>query len=334
MATVSILLPVYNAEKYLSEAIDSVLAQTLIDWELLLIDDGSTDNSIKILEEYAAKDSRIKIYNNDNNLGLIATLNRGVELCKGDYIARMDADDIMVSNRLEKQVLFLEHNRSYGMCGTNAITIDENGDEIGHIINLSSDELLRINLLFSVPFVHPSIMFRKEIFNDIEYDLEYKHVEDYDLWVRFSTEWKIANLPEFLFKYRWHDKNVSVVHKEYQEKMKHQIILRQLAELELEPDAHQIEAHELTFKLYDKGQKLDVSIDSFHEIEDWFSRIIWANKEKQVYENDQLIAFLWARWMVLCVSQKRYFKAIPSFVKFTPKVFKTWVGIMKVLRKK
>lgn len=334
MPTVSVLLPVYNAEKFLNEAIESVISQSLVDWELILIDDGSTDSSLNILETFATQDSRIKIYKNEQNLGLIATLNKGVELCNGDYIARMDADDIMQPNRLEKQVLFLERNRGYGMCGTNALIIDQEGHETGRIVNLASNELLRINLLFSVPFVHPSIMFRKEIFNDIEYDLDYKHVEDYDLWVRFSTEWKIANLPDFLFKYRWHDKNVSIVHRQYQDEMKHKIILRQLAELDLHPDEQQLEAHELTFKLYDKGKKQDVDVEHFHEVEDWFFRIILANKEKQVYDHEQLIAFLWARWTVLCVSQGRYFKMFPSFVKYSPKVFKTWLEIMKVLRKK
>lgn len=93
-------------------------------------------------------------------------------------------------------------------------------------------------------------------------------------------------------------------------------------------------AHELTFKLYNKDSKITVSIADMCEVEDWFYRIIWANKEKQVYDQDQLIAFLWARWVVLCVSQKRYMRVLPSFIKYTPKVVKTWVEIMRVLRKK
>ena len=115
-ATVTVLMPVYNGEMYLREAIDSILHQTFTDFEFLIINDGSTDNSETIILSY--DDSRIRYEKNDSNLKLIATLNKGIELAKGKYIVRMDADDISIPDRIEKQVAFLEKNPDVGICGS------------------------------------------------------------------------------------------------------------------------------------------------------------------------------------------------------------------------
>lgn len=334
MATVSVLLPIYNAERYLAEAIESVINQTFSDWELILTDDGSSDKSKEIIDSFLSKDKRIKSFSNEANLGLISTLNKGITFCSGKYIGRMDADDIMMPDRLEKQVSFLEENPTYGMCGSNAFVIDQQGELKGKIVNITSSDLLKINLLFSVPFVHPSVLLRREVFDEFQYKPDYKHIEDYKLWVDVASRWDVANLPDFLLKYRWHDSNVSVVHQAEQNRLKQRIILEQLQTLDLHPDDIQIEAHSLTFNLYEKGKRKEVDVHNFHEVEDWFSQILFANKTKLVYNQDQLIAFLWARWIVLCLSQKQYFKTLPSFLRYNQGVFKPWVEIMKVLKQK
>ncbi|HGF9542707.1 TPA: glycosyltransferase family 2 protein, partial [Acinetobacter baumannii] len=130
---VSVVLPAYNAELYLKEAIDSVLSQTFTDFELIILNDGSIDRTEEIILSY--NDSRIVYVKNEKNLGLIGTLNKGINLAKGKYIARMDADDICLPERFKKQVDFLEKNNEIDLIGTNAIKINNNGDRIG-VINM------------------------------------------------------------------------------------------------------------------------------------------------------------------------------------------------------
>lgn len=332
MPKVSVLMPVYNGEKYLAEAIDSVLNQSYQDWELIIINDRSTDKSEQIIQSYS--DERIKYFENEVNLGLVKTLNKGIDFCTGKYIARMDADDISLSSRLSLQVDFLDRNSAYGMCGGNAEVINAEGSVTGSLKNLSENDLLKINLLFSVPFIHPCMMIRKEVLDEFRYDEAFKHVEDYDLWCRISRKWKVANLPVDLLKYRWHNSNVSVVHSSYQDDFKRVIVERELLCLGLNPTDEEFYAHQITFQLYSKGERLSISTIDFKAVSQWFSKLLKANSEKQLYNQYLLIAYLWSRWMVLCLSQKAYSKAVPSFASFHPKVLKSFIKLLSFLSKK
>ena len=147
---VTVLMPIYNGERYLGEAIDSILGQTLRDFELLIIDDGSTDGSRGIIESYS--DSRINLVRNDCNLGLVATLNRGLELSRGDYIARMDCDDIALPTRLEKQVQYMDHNPEVGLCGTCYQWFDEKSTKT--VLLAEDDGSIRLTLAFENAFGH------------------------------------------------------------------------------------------------------------------------------------------------------------------------------------
>lgn len=325
MPKVSVLMPVYNAEQYLAQAIDSILKQTFTDWELILINDGSTDNSEAIITQY--EDERIYYIRNASNSGLIKTLNKGIDFCHGKYIARMDADDVCEPSRLQKQVDFMELHADYVMCGTNATVIDNNGNETGKIENLSSDNYLKINLLFSTPFIHPSVMIRTEILRNNRYDENYLHVEDYELWCRLAQLGKVANIEDKLIRYRWHQTNVSVLNSTLQDELKGKVIQRELdIFLDLKPTKEELYYHTLTFNLYKLGNKADISTNEFDNISKWFSKIIAQNKRLKRYPESDLIAFLWSRWIVLSFSQKRYSKIIPNFASFNPQV------IMKVLK--
>lgn len=202
---VTILLPVYNAEKYVSQAIDSILKQTFEDFELLIINDGSTDESEEII--FSFKDPRIRYLKNTQNRKLVDTLNKGIESARGEYIARMDADDISLPARLQKQVSFLDNNPLVGVCGT----WYQNFGVRNNVVKTPVDDTsIKTFLFFNSPFCHPTVVFRKELL--LRHNLKYDNIlyaEDYMLWVKLSRLTEMANMPEVLLLYREHEKNIS-----------------------------------------------------------------------------------------------------------------------------
>ncbi len=201
--TVSIILSVYNGEKYLSEALESVLVQTFTNWELILVNDCSTDSSGEIAYNYAKKDERIRYFSMSKNSKLIACLNFAIEQSQGKYIARFDADDIMMPDRLEQQVNFLESHPDIGLLGTAVESIDENGDFICFAYVETEDEKIKRLLPKKNPFYHPSVMYRANVIKTVgAYSSQYPRAEDYELFIRFAQQSKIANLPKPLIKYR------------------------------------------------------------------------------------------------------------------------------------
>jgi glycosyltransferase involved in cell wall biosynthesis len=207
---VSVLMPAYNCEAYVLEAVSSMLTQTFSDYELLVIDDGSTDSTKKLLE--SVDDPRLRLVSNEHNIGLIGTLNRGLELAVGRYIARMDADDISAPERLEKQVRFLEAHPEIHILGSMVNLINEHGKAFGAITGYpkDADEIHRY-LLRECCLIHPSVMFRRDtVLGAGGYSDSARHAEDYDLWLRLSDHHKIANLPDKLVSYRMHRNQVSI----------------------------------------------------------------------------------------------------------------------------
>ena len=199
--SISVLMPIYQGEEYLREAIDSILNQSFSDFELLIINDASKDNSEEIILSY--DDERIKYVKNPLNLGLIGTLNVGIEIAKGKYIARMDQDDISVLNRFQLQYDFMEANRDYILVGTQAKIINSR-----HILdNPISDAAIRAKLNFGTVFIHPTVMIRREMLvkYNLRYQEKYKHAEDYGFWVDLASYGKMANLPQTGLYYRKHD---------------------------------------------------------------------------------------------------------------------------------
>lgn len=204
---ISVIMSVYNAEKYLAQSISSILNQTYKDFEFLIINDCSTDKSVKIIKEFLQDDNRIDLIDNRIRLGLTKNLNRAIDQSKGELIARMDADDISEPDRFEKQASFLAENPKIGVLGSCAIDIDEEGNQIGERNVPITNEGI-ISTLYKVnPMCHPSIMYRKKIIERIGlYDERYRVVQDYDLWFRCAAAGILMhNLEDRLLQYRIND---------------------------------------------------------------------------------------------------------------------------------
>jgi glycosyltransferase involved in cell wall biosynthesis len=216
---VSVLLPVYNAERYLREAIESVLCQTFGDFELLMLDDGSTDDSAAILWEYELKDRRVHVFSRENR-GLPSTLNELIGKARGRYLARMDQDDICLPNRFENQVAFLSANTEHVLVGGWIEQINEAGQPIGIVRTpCAHDDIDRFNLRGRCSVWHPTAMMtKKAVLAIAAYDIELEAAEDLDLWLRLAEVGKIANLEHTVLRYRLHDNSLSATQREKQMK--------------------------------------------------------------------------------------------------------------------
>jgi glycosyltransferase involved in cell wall biosynthesis len=202
---ISVILPVYNAGRYVGQAIESILGQTLGDFELIVIDDGSTDSSSDVIKRYAAEDHRVVLVSRENR-GLVATLNEGIDLARGQWIARMDADDIALPSRFERQMAHLLQTGA-DLCGGAARCF---GDWKAVWRYPMSHEGCEVQLLFDVPFAHPTVIGRKELFATLKYDPEFKTAQDYDLWQRaWAAGYRMINVPDVVLRYRVHGGQVS-----------------------------------------------------------------------------------------------------------------------------
>lgn len=205
MPSVTVLMPVYNGERYLRAAVESILAQTHHDFEFLIMNDGSTDRSREIVISYG--DPRIRVIDNETNLGLTRTLNKGLRLASHGLIARQDADDLSCPDRLEKQIAFLLENPDVVLVGTQGVIIDQDGKPRSQLLDRGCrHDSIRWDLLFDNGFTHTSVMFRKDIVVDEfkGYDESFAYCQDYDLWSRISHRHPVANLPMRLVQYRVH----------------------------------------------------------------------------------------------------------------------------------
>jgi glycosyltransferase involved in cell wall biosynthesis len=215
---VSVLMSVYNGEKYLVEAVDSILGQTFRDFEFIIVNDGSTDKTADILAHYQNMDKRIRVYHQENR-GLIASLNRGCQLARAEYIARMDADDVSLPQRLGIQMAYLDAHPGVGIIGTSTQLIDEGGVSLRQLHHAMSPTLMRWSLLFGNPLAHSSVIMRREVVDRLGwYSSEALYMEDYDLWIRASAITDIAVIPHVLLEYRVGEDRISSRHGEIQER--------------------------------------------------------------------------------------------------------------------
>ncbi len=270
---------------------ESVLGQTFGDFELIVINDGSTDGSLEIIKAF--KDGRIKLYNNEKNEGLIFALNKGIELAQGKYIARMDADDICMPERMEEQVKFMEKNPEIGVLGTWTITISGNKKYVGKYY--AKPEEIRAHLLFNTALAHPSVMIRKEVLSGLRYDENFKHAEDYDLWARMADTAKFANLPEFLLIHRKHEASVSSTYSDIQLNNAKIIRKRVLKKIGIEPTDEELMIH--------SSLRTPANIDPkifIEKFESWLCEIKKANTENGYLDNAALLKILKDRWYLAC----------------------------------
>lgn len=211
---VSIIVSIYDSNKTLSKMIDSVLNQTYTDFELILINDGSKDNSLNIMKDYLQKDKRIVLIDKENS-GLTKSLNIGLKKAKGRYLARLDADDEWFSTKLEKQIKFLEDNLEYVLIGTSYNEIDDNNKIIykkQRTSLLCSHSEILDNITKFNPFFHSSVVFRRIVLETVGfYNEDYKYTQDYEYWIRIMSTYKVANLEEVLASRRYSENMISVL---------------------------------------------------------------------------------------------------------------------------
>jgi glycosyltransferase involved in cell wall biosynthesis len=199
---VSVIMAVYNAEAYVAESVTSILEQSYTNWELIVVDDGSTDKSVDVLQLFI--DPRIRLIRSDTNQGVSHALNRALQEVTGTLIARQDADDVSLPGRLAAQVTFLESHPDTGLLGTHAIQVNERGDPIISMVHPPTEnEAIQYGLLFDSPFISSTVMFRRELLNQVQgFTTDRRVWDDYDMWSRLARSTRAANLPVQLLKYR------------------------------------------------------------------------------------------------------------------------------------
>lgn len=324
---ISVLLPVYNGEKYIETAIKSILDQSLSDFELIIINDGSTDNTSTLLQEYAIIDSRIKVITNDCNKGIVHSLNSGLAISCGEYIARQDADDISFDERLEKQMSCMDDHDDVGVLGTWSESIDNDG--VTSIISRPPAQsfLIKWSLLFGNCMIHSSVLIRRSILKQLGgYDEKQIFAEDYDLWSRVSFEYRLLNLPEILVKHRLHSNRVSVLNSERQLGTVYKVMNRALLRIlnRETPLSLMIDLHKLlqglplsdTKSIYDitslilELQKAFIRIEELNEVEAALIRKDAASKLYILAGQNMLTSF-WGSLKALLEAERIYPK-IPS----------------------
>ena len=227
---ITVLMSVYNNEKVVARAIGSILNQTYKDFEFLIIDDASTDDTSRIIDSY--KDKRIRTIRNKNNLGLTKSLNIGLRTAGGKYVARIDADDISLPERLAKQIDFLEENPDFVLCGTSYHIIDKKGNTIKDIVYNTNPEKLYYDLNFQNIIAHSSIMFKKgKVLSVGGYSDKYRYSQDFDLWQRLVRIEKVWVLPDVLMKWNDSEDNISSKNSDQQSKSAFEIFKSNLKRL-------------------------------------------------------------------------------------------------------
>ena len=249
---ISVIMPAFNAVAYLTQAIDSILSQTYANFELIILNDGSTDQTDGVIKAFT--DTRIRYFENQSNLGLVATLNLGLAAARGQYIARMDADDISFPVRFERQINYLESHPSIGVVGSAVQLIDESNRRLRLSRFPLDPDLVRWILIFTNPVAHPSVMMRKSIIQSVG---GYRHcrAEDIDLWERLIQVTQISNLSTVLLKLRKHNRNITHVDRA--------ALITSAAEISermIERSIGQAVPTDLVAKMY--GNKIEVPSDS------------------------------------------------------------------------
>lgn len=205
---ISVIMPVYNGMPYLEQAIESILKQSYKNLELIIVDDKSTDDSVLFAKKI--KDTRVRIIRNLKNIGIANSLNIAIDSSRGDYIARMDADDISMPKRLEKQLKFLQKNKSISICGSFVYLINDKGEIIGTKKYPEKNKDLKKALNFYSPIIHPTFFGKSTFFKKLSgYNPDFEYAEDYELLVRSREKYKMANVPQYLLKWRLWDKRRS-----------------------------------------------------------------------------------------------------------------------------
>ncbi|MCI5221093.1 MAG: glycosyltransferase [Candidatus Electrothrix sp. AR4] len=300
MVKLSVLMPVYNGEHYLRETMQSILRQTFTDFEFLVVDDGSTDNTPEIIGSF--DDPRIRRIENPERLKLSGALNRGMKEATGQYIARMDADDIALPQRLQRQIEYMEQHPEVGLCGT-AIEIFGKG-KIRKDIYPTTSDAIRTYALVDSPFCHPTVMMRRELFikHDLWYDGGYYPTEDYELWARATALFPTANLDEVLLRYRVHDNSMTCSDWDEMDRQAARIIQGLLKKLAIEFTEKELTLH----RNIGRGRSCCCSMEEICKADIWLRKLFTCNEQKKHYEQRALSSLLSLVWYRLCLNNSSY----------------------------
>lgn len=277
MPKVSVVIPTYNGAKYIERSVQGILQQTFTDFELLIIDDGSTDNTLDILNRI--KDPRIRVYQNGQNRGVVYTRNRAIELARGDFLAVNDVDDYSYPHRLEKQVKFLLSNPSYWAVGAYAKRIQQNGTYDIWKYPKNAEEI-RCRLFWGSALVHSTTLFNLSYLkeNDLNYSLKFEVAEDYDLFEKISRQGRLANLDEILIDYQVRNDGLTLLKEKLIKENSFIICLRQIEHLGVQFSDVQ---KDLFFRLYTYNFNFsELEIDTLMSLSE---KLIQANSEKKNY---------------------------------------------------
>lgn len=332
---VSVILPVYNSKAHLIEAIESIQNQTFINWEMIIINEyDSIDGSMDIALDYAKYDERIIFVQNENKLGLAESLNKGIKLAQGKYIARMDADDLSHPTRLEKQVKLMDASPNIGICGSYQHHFGPDINWI-HKPPISIEEC-KANLLFDCDLCHSTLMLRKD--DIIKYNLYYDKnflAEDFELWTRAAAVIDIINIPEVLGEYRWGDNNITIS-KRNQLASENAVIVAKALKRNLDIDIPYDKY------LYFEGWKnpfreeknRDTRKKMYNEFKQLLIDIYIKNTEVQFYDNQALLNIIAAKWRNVRYLEprnvKRNVKSLEEIFskKYIPNYFMMWSNYM------
>ena len=294
MKKVSIIMSTYKTDlKILNEAIESILNQTYKNIELIIVCDGDVNeyNRLKKIE-----DSRVKVILNEKNKGLPYSLNLAIEKSTGEYIARMDSDDIATNDRIEKQVIFMEQHKNIGACGTDAMLFGDKNKK--KKLYLNSTEQIKIQLLFRAVFIHPTIMARRAVFNKFKYNEKFRCAQDFELWSRIIEEYDMAIIPIIGLKYRVHKEQASIERKEEQARLSMETIKNNSKKITGAYDDKICET------LYVLGGRKIISKENCKEISKNIDYIIERNTKSQRYSQKDLKKVLYNRFFELVVKNK------------------------------
>ncbi len=308
-------MPVYNGEKYLSKAIKSILRQTFANFEFLIILEPSTDRSEQIINSFS--DSRIILIKNEKKMGLSPILNQGLRMAKGEYIARMDCDDISHHDRLLQQVRFMDQHPDVGICGSWCFYLSKNPktsqlrywktillDYLGFNFSTlfcppSNYEKIRCWMLFMNPIAHPTVIMRNEFLKkfNLHYDTTYRFAEDYEFWTKTVDKFKCSNLKKILLYYRLHSEQFDRIHQQNQDDTSSQIRMNLIQKLRIEPSQREKQIHD---KLCEISSKKDEKFLNLAHL--WLQKLRNANHKIKYFNETRFSQVLVEKWFELCIN--------------------------------
>ncbi|SHG18803.1 glycosyltransferase family 2 protein [Flavobacterium defluvii] len=277
---ISVIIPVFNAASFLHETIESILNQSFSDFEVIILNDKSTDESLHIIKKFQSEDNRIIIIDKEHNVGPANLRNEGINAAKGKFIALMDADDIAMPSRFEKQIEILKNNPEIGVCGTWFTFFGLKKNKL--IKHNTEPDAIKVSFLHSCNIGNPTVMFKKEVLGDLKFDNDYVPVEDYDLWSRLLAKTKFYNIPESLLNYRQHNNNISKTKIDNVNRSVRRVKINQLAQLEINPEDPKIDFY-LNAVSFKKRLSPEDIIETINA-----SKVLISQNEKLGYFNQEV----------------------------------------------